>query len=67
MVGVWGGVTSTILTFFKAKKQHSVNIEHQLKLKLAWPVSKKSMNLKLKNGTESMTTAKYEVLNELEL
>ena len=25
------------------------------------------MNLKLKNGTESMTTAKYEVLNALEL
>ena len=28
-------VISTILTFFKAKKQHSVKIEHQLKLKLA--------------------------------
>ena len=25
----------------KAKKQHSVNIEHRLKSKLAWPVVKK--------------------------
>ena len=47
VVGVWG-VISTILTFFKAKKQHSVNIEYQLKSKLAWPMCKKSMKLKWK-------------------
>ena len=28
VVGIWGGVISTILTFFKAKKQHSVKIKH---------------------------------------
>ena len=46
VVGIWG-MSSTILTFFKAKKQHSVNIEHQLKSKLgiAWPMCKKSMKL----------------------
>ena len=47
VVGAWG-VISTILTFFKAKKQHSVNIEYQLKSKLAWPMRKKSMKLKWK-------------------
>ena len=45
VVGVWG-VISTIVTFFKVKKQHSVNIEHQIKSKLAWPKCKKSMKLK---------------------
>ena len=57
------GMISIILTFFKAKKQHSVNIEHQLKLKLARPVCKKSIyEVKIKYGTGSMTTAKSEVL-----
>ena len=42
----WGGVILTIWTFFKAKKQHSVNTEHKLKSKLAWPVCQKSMKLK---------------------
>ena len=32
VAAIWG-VISIILTFFKAKKQHSVNIEHQLKSK----------------------------------
>ena len=36
---------------------NSVNIEHQLKSKLAWPVCWKSMILN-KNGTEAMTKAK---------
>ena len=48
---------------FKAKKQHSVNIEHQLKSKLAWPACKKSVyEIKIKNGTGSITTAKSGVL-----
>ena len=46
LVGIWGGLISTILTFFKAKKKYSVNIKHQLKSKLAWPLCKKSMKLK---------------------
>ena len=41
-----GGVILAIRTFFKTKKQHSVNTEHQLKSKLAWPVCQKSMKLK---------------------
>ena len=51
------------MTFFKAKKQHSVNIEHQLKSKLAWPACKKSIyEVKIKNGTGSMTRANREFL-----
>ena len=38
----------TILPFFKAKKKPSMNIEQQLKLKLAWPVCPKRMKLKQK-------------------
>ena len=41
-----GGVILAIRTFFKTKKQHSVNTEHQLKSKLAWPVCQKSIKLK---------------------
>ena len=40
------------------RKKHSVNIEHQLKSKLAWSVCTKSMKLKLKNGAGAMTTVK---------
>ena len=29
----------------KGEKQHSVNIQHQLKSKLGWPVCTKSMKL----------------------
>ena len=39
-------VILTILTFSKANKQLSVNIEHQLKSKLTWPACKKSMKFK---------------------
>ena len=45
LVNIWGVVILTILTFFKAKKHYSVNIEHQIKSKLAWPVCKKGMKL----------------------
>ena len=37
LVGIWGGLHLIIQAFFKVKKHHSVNIEHQLKPKLAWP------------------------------
>ena len=37
-----------------------MNTEHQLKLKLAWPVCTKSMKLK-QNGAETLTTVKNEV------
>ena len=40
--------------------QHSVNTEHELKQKLAWPVCQKSMKLK-QNATEAITTAKNDV------
>ena len=33
--GIWQGVILTIRTFFKTKKERFVNIEHQLKSKLA--------------------------------
>ena len=32
---------------FQSEKQHSVNNEHRLKSKLAWPVYAKSMKLKM--------------------
>ena len=35
-----------LLNLFQSQKQHSVNIEHQLKLKLVWPVCTRSMKLK---------------------
>ena len=34
--------------YFKSQKQLSVNTEHQLKSKLAWPVCQKSIKLKQK-------------------
>ena len=40
-------------SLFQSKKHHSVNIEHQLKLKLAWPL--------YKEGGGPMTTVKNEV------
>ena len=58
-------VVGFILTFFKAKKQHSINIEHQLKLKLTWLVCIKEYDVERKNGTGWMTTAKSEVLHGL--
>ena len=42
---------------FQSLKQHSVNTEHWLKSKLAWPVFTNSMKLN-KNGTGMMTTGK---------
>ena len=36
------------LKFFQSLKQHSVHIDHQLKSKLAWLVSTKSIKLKWK-------------------
>ena len=44
MVGIWGGV----------------NVEHQLKSKLAWAVCTKSMKLN-KNGAETLTKVKNQV------
>ena len=41
-----------------------MNIEHQLKLKLAWPVCQKIMKLN-KNGRGAMTTAKNDVFIRL--
>ena len=65
-MGIWWAVISTILTFFTAKKQHSVYIEHQRKSKLACLVLKKSVyEVEIKNGAGSMTTAKNEVLIRL--
>ena len=46
-VGTWG-VILTIQTFFKAKKKLSVNIEHQIKSKLAWPICTDSIEVKMK-------------------
>ena len=34
----WEGVILTIQTFFKLKTELSVNAEHKLKSKLAWPL-----------------------------
>ena len=62
MEGIWEGVISTILTFFKANEQHSVTIEHQWKSKLAWPGCNKSIyEVEIKNSTGSMNTEKNEV------
>ena len=58
----WGGreilvgrifcwVAGFILTFLKAKKQHSINIEHQLKSKLTGLVCIKEYDVERKNGT----------------
>ena len=44
-VDIWGGVILTILTIFKAKKQHSVNTEHQLKPKPDLRVKRAYMKL----------------------
>ena len=62
VVGIWGGVIPTILIFFKAKNQHSANIEHQLKSKLAWLVCKKSMKLNLKMVQDQQLQPKNKVL-----
>ena len=45
LMGIWGGV---LLILFQSLKQQSVNIEHWLKSKLAWPVYAKSMKVKWK-------------------
>ena len=58
-------VVGFILTFFKAKKQHSINIEYQLKSKLAWLVCIKEYDVERKTGTGWMTTEKNEVLHGL--
>ena len=46
VVEICFGVILTFPTIFKVKKNHSVNIKHWLKSKLAWPVCTKSMKLK---------------------
>ena len=61
--GIFYWVVGFILTFLKAKKQHSINIEHQLKSKLTWLICIKEYDVEKKNGIEWMTTAKNEVLN----
>ena len=62
VVGIWWGVIPAILIFFKAKNQHSVNIEYELKSKLAWLVCKKSMKLNLKMVQDQQLQPKNKVL-----
>ena len=59
VVGIWWEMILTIQTFFRCYKQHSVNIEHPLKSKLAWNLC--TRDTKLKNNTVAMTAAKNEV------
>ena len=42
VVGIWGEKILTV----QSEKQYSVNIQHQLKSKVAWPTRTKSMKLK---------------------